>query len=494
MNITTTEYLPLPEDIVPSVEGVAGGVGGICIVGAGLAGLATALNLKCALPNYNVMVVERESPQSNTQIAGQRYRAGIAGVRQDGRAEIEQLLASRNNGELTDAMTQFAEYAVRELQYWQQQPGFVECHDEESWFGPQWGVPNRAGKGRGMSVLNWFRHAAEANGVTFVKGDVRQISRDGEYVNGLAVHTREADMRLVAGQYVLAGGNMGGRLFIATNKDIPHSAQELAFEAGLPLVDSTIHMIHPFGNCDETGQPRLGCFETDELAKASVYLDGLSESPIFDSATTSLLHEHQAHYHFPEIVERLRRYGSIVLLTFPDGSERYARVSYHYSHLAVQTSDGVTVQNMRNLYVVGDTAGLGYWTAHHERFPGFALLKCLVDARLVARKLAEATFSETNIQLYPETMISLDSARVDIRMLQTVNSQYVLEWIAAPSIAEKKHVAKEWIAALNNQAGTYEDTDCATAFAVSQEMARAHEAMSTDTVTEPFSLMTQQAR
>jgi hypothetical protein len=147
-------------------------------------------------------------------------------------------------------------------------------------------------------------------------------------------------------------------------------------------------MVHPFGNCDVTGQQRLGCFETDELAGVDVYLDGLSSKPKFDKETTNLLREHQAHHHFHEISQRFREYGSIVMLQSNDGQKRFARVSHHYAHIGIATSDGVSVEGVDNLYAVGDASGVGFWTNYRERLPGFALVKCLVDAELTSNALS----------------------------------------------------------------------------------------------------------
>ena len=95
------------------------------IVGAGLAGLAAAVKTKLLVPAEEVCVLEKSAPSSNTQVADQRYRAGIAGTRQNTTTEIERLLASRNDGVLTDRMAALARLAEQELAFWHNRPGFM---------------------------------------------------------------------------------------------------------------------------------------------------------------------------------------------------------------------------------------------------------------------------------------------------------------------------------------------------------------------------------
>lgn len=447
----------------------------IAIIGGGLAGLASAIKARIAFPNNEVVLVEKRSPQSNTQIAGQRIRAGIAGRRQDPVAEINHLFASRNDGVLTPQMELFSQLSVKELGFWHSFPGFVNYEDRPEWFGPQWGVPNKGGGGRGKSVLDWYRKAAKECGVTFLQGEVLKLIINSGYTEGVLLNTDVGFHRLNADTYILAAGNISGRLFLSTNKDIANSAQEMAFDAGLSLVDSTLHMIHPFGNCDTKGNPRIGCFETDTLSGVKVYLDGTSNTPIYDRETTELLLSHQAHYHFPQIAKRFREHGGIVLLEYPDGNRDYARVSHHYGHIGIDTIDGVSVRGVTNLLAVGDASGIGYWTNHRERFPGFALLKCIIDAELVVRRIHSTDYvPESRVQLSAERDVRNTWEERDskdyLRELKHVNSHYLEQWLMASTNTDKGRIGQDWLSGLNQRFGIDHDT----ILAVSKAAAYAH--------------------
>jgi aspartate oxidase len=473
----TVSFDPLAE--VPTTYDVG-------IVGAGLAGLAAAIRIRESFPNQHVVLIEKPSPQSNTQIAGQRYRFGIAGKRQDPAAEMQHLLASRNDGILTPDMEAFVDLATVEVERWQASPDFVQYNDKPEWFGPQWGAANRAGKGRGKSVLSWFQQRARDAGVSTIQGEVQHLENEDGHITRLVTEGPAGPTHIAAARYVLAAGSAGGSLFLSTNKDIAYSAQELAFNASIPLVDSTTHMIHPFGNCDAAGNPRLGCFETDELADATVYLDGTSNHPVLDVETTELLREHQAHYRFPEIAQRFREHGSVVRLDLGDGRQTYARVSYHYSHLAVETTDGITVRGVDNLYAVGDAAGLGHWTNHHERFPGFALLKCLTDAALLADTLqnappthAVAPRQSTHISPRPAKSANSKAAAQQLKQLNTLHLD---RYLTAQSPDDKARTGQEWLEAL--QAGA--QSEPSSLHVLSAAIAHAHQQVAAGKATEPF--------
>jgi hypothetical protein len=457
----------------------------IGIVGGGLAGLAAAVRLKDAYPDQSVVVVDKPSPQSNTQIAGQRYRYGIAGRRANPIEEITELLASRNDGEVTPEMEQFAQLAGEEMEYWQGRPDFVTSTDRPEWFGPQWGDANRAGKGRGMSVLGWYREAAAQQGIAMVRAEASRLEIEQGHMGGLIVTGMNGLKRIVADRYILAGGNASGRLFLSTNKDIANSAQELAFDASIPLVDSTLHMIHPFGNSDAAGNPRLGCFETDELADTKVYLGALGASPVFDAETTELLTTHQAHYHFPAIAKRFAEHGSVVRLDAPDGSSTLARVSHHYGHLGIATTDGVSVEGTDNLYAAGDAAGLGYWTNHHERFPGFALLKCLTDAGLLVRKFGEPGQNNPSTPLRVNALAGAAAeppAKDELNRLRAVNSAHLERWLAAAGLEERGAVGVAWLDALKN----IPPSRYTTVRTLSAAIAHAHFLVGSGQAAEPF--------
>ncbi len=450
---------------------------GSIIVGAGLAGLATAVKLKEACPEEEVMIIEKSQPQSNSQIAGQRYRAGITGRRQNSAEEISELLAMRNQGIVTPRMKQFAGLAETELHYWQSQEGFVDFEDRSDWFGPRWGKPNAANAGRGRSVINWFKEKALRTGVRFCEAEVEELVLEGDVAIGLAATDRDENRYMVeAGRYILANGSISGKLYQSTNRSINGSAHELALKAGLDLVDSTAHMIHPFGNANAAGSPKIGCYETDELAGAYVYLDGLSERPIFDPMTTELLKTHQSHYHFPSIAERFQRFGSVVALVFANGEQKYAQVAYHSGLLGVDTSDGVSVKNATNVYVVGEAAGLGHWTNHKERYPGFGLLKCLTDAALLASTVqvdgSQAAFVKS-IAL-PKSAGNQLRARQKIRdaEIRAINTAHLLEWLRETNNTPKKreNIASGWL----EQLQVFEPSQDSLLGLASMAVAKAH--------------------
>ena len=423
------------------------------IVGAGIAGLVSAINLKEAEPDHAVVVVDKPHQQSNTRIAGQRYRHGISGQRIDNPEELLHLLASRNEGIATPEMIQFAQRADQELGYWASQPNFIENHDSKSWFGPQWGATNAKGGGRGASVLAWFTQKALDAGVIFLEANVANLRVVGGAVAGIDCADRSSTFAMRADNYVVANGNAGGYLFHSTNVNIENSGSQLLFKAGIPLVDTTIHMLHPFARTNAEGDALTGCYETDTLDKASVYLDGLSRTPVLDKATTDLLRKHEAHYHFPEIAEKFIAYGGVVKLVFPDNSERLARVSHHYSHMGVETSDGISVSGMENLFVAGDASGTGYWNNHTERFPGFALVKTLVEGRLIAEALPERDGGSDacgGIFVYDKKDADLTvgtgakNKRAVESCIRSLNTTHLLAWSSCDD-AGKDAVAEQWV-------------------------------------------------
>lgn len=473
-----SEAFPIPDQTIDTIHNHD-----TLVVGAGLAGLATALRLKRSEPDRDVVVLEKPAPQSNTQIAGQRYRYGIAGKRQDPTSEINHLLASRNSGELTPQMAQFTGLAVQEMNYWQSQPDFMDSHDRPDWFGPQWGAANRAGKGRGRAVIDWFRQQAATEGIPIVAADIQDIDTSDGQVNYLSGKTKAGYEAFAGSDIVLAGGNACGRLFLSTNKDIANSVQELTFANGIPLVDSTLHMIHPFGNCDSEGRPRLGCFETDELVGAKVYLGGTATKNMLDTETTALLEAHQAHYHFPAIAKRFREHGSVVGLELPDGSSTQARVSHHYGHLGIETTDGVSVAGIGNLYAIGDASGIGYWTNHKERFPGFALVKCLTDAALVTASLQAKDTKQT-----PVTLADLQPVRGgttnknEVAALKQLNTRHLDSWLSAADADTKTAVASAWTEALSGASFG----GGSVLHALSSAIAFAHKQVGGGNTSEPF--------
>lgn len=471
----------------------------ICIIGGGFAGLMVAIKTKRANPRFDVLLLEKQAPESNTQISGMRLRAGINNRRTNGATEIIELFMRRNTGVVTRPMRLFAETAVAELDYWHRLPGFVGYEDRPEWFGPQWGVANRAGMGHGKSVLNWLRQQALAQGVNVMRGEAQQLelTPQGSSVEAALVAQGEwgtsgavAVVDVRADVYVLAGGGSGGRLFLSTNKQIRHSSHELAYAAGLPLVDSTIHMIHPFGRCKTDGTPLLGCYETDHLAGASVYVGVSMDRKHLHGLSSKLLAHHEAHSHFPELVNEFNRGGGVVQLALPNGSVKVARVSHHYHHLGVETTDGVRVAGLDNLYAVGDASGLGYWTNHNERFPGFALVKSLVDAALVAHAIQETLGATPRRPVSVERASGWSSVRERsghtekyVTSLRLVNSRHLADLFAASDVVGQDMATASWIEAVETVAAWVGWTPL---LEIALGMAYAHREVSADRSTEPL--------
>ena len=475
-----------PMELGPAVGAVPIDVGHVAIVGSGLAGLAAVIRIRQEQPDQSVTIIEKASQESNTQIAGMRIRAGTEGQRNSPEDEILELLAARNGGETTASMKEFSLLASDSIAHWETK-GVFSRDDLGHWFGPQWGESNKAGGGRGKAVLKWFRDQALAEGVEFRQGEVQHIQIENGHVDGLLVSGVEGLRRIVAERYVLANGSAGGQLFLSTNKPINWSAQELAFGSSLSIVDSTLHMIHPFGNADEKGNPQLGCFETDALEAVEVYF-GLSTDPsVLDSETTELLRDHRAHGAFPDIARRFDERGSVVTLKYSDGAIKRARVSHHYGHLAVETTDGLSVRGTSNLYAVGDASGLGYWTNHHTRFPGFALLKCLVDAELLLDRIrapqgvVDEVSSEKRVTSQAPFPVVLRD-RHALLALRGINSKNLTAWLAASDPRAKGIIGDNWLKELHNM----DQVVPLTLRGLSMAIAFAHLQVGLGGVAEPF--------
>lgn len=471
-------------------------VGEVVIAGSGLAACAAAIRLRQERPDRSVTIVEKASPESNTQIAGQRYREGEEGLRTNPQDEVVGLMATRNEGTLTFGMEEFSTHVDQALRRWIDMG--IPSRPELDSFGPQWGNSNESGSGRGLSVLRWFRAQAKDVGVTFLKGEAQHLDIEDGNVEGLIVTGINGLRKIIADKYVLANGSAGGQLFLSTNKAINWSAQELAFGSGLSVVDSTLHMIHPFGRCDEDGAPLHGCFETDALAGVEVYLEADGKLA-FDEETTELLRTHKAHGAFPAIVERFRNAGSVVTLKYPDGEDGSvgktvrARVSHHYSHLAIETTDGISVRGTNNLYAVGDASGLGYWTNHRIRLPGFALTKCLVDAELLhermdseMREFEDMMKNGSNDEMVtsPRSFMSGRWSKMDLLELRLINSSNLDAWLAATDPEERDRIGKEWMSELQA-----EPQVMTTALGrLSLAIAYAHSEVGSERQAEPFAI------
>lgn len=415
--------------------------------GAGLSGLMAAIKIRETCPRLRVVIVEKSAPESNTQISGMRIRAGV-GHRRDRPAaqELYRVLADRGDGVCTPEMRLFTDVLVEQLDHWQRRHDFVGQVDRPEWFGPQWGRPNRAGYGRGRSVLAWLRRAATAAGVEFVRGELRRLGIEGDRVTGaLTVPHRGAPEVVRAAAYVLASGSATGLLFSSTNKRIHWSAHEVAFHSGLPLVGSTLHMVHPFGNCGADGRPRVGCLETDLLAGHVVHG---ATGP--DEWASALLARHLAHDHLSELARRLSEQPQPLRLVDATGHVTHARTSQHYHHLGVLTADGVRIVGLSNAFAIGDASSIGHWTAYRERHPGFALAKCLVDAELLARALAGSELADTDGTAPAAARYRPPEPRpsaADLADIASVNTAHLFALVRAADGHAREEVARAWVGA-----------------------------------------------
>jgi succinate dehydrogenase/fumarate reductase flavoprotein subunit len=445
----------------------------ICIIGAGLAGLSTAIKIKIASPNKQVVILEKKHRESNTQIAGMRFRERLPGKKTN-LNELIQLLASRNSDNSTDEMVNFATQIPIELDFWKNLhlllPGIpsLQTSNEASWFGPQWG------NGKGLTILEWMKLIAKNLGIKILEGEVIKLHQEGNSIKGVELlnqQTKESSI-LRAHQYVLANGSIGGSLFNSTNKEIKNSAQEVAFRSGIPLVGSTTHMIHPFGRCRQDGSPLLGCFATDDLQGYEVrYPDGEVDHEI-----TNLLAEHKTHDFFPEIAKRFGEKGGIVRLISPQGETSWARVSHHYSQIGLETDDSISVIGIENLLVAGDAAS---WklTNYAPRFPGLGLSKCLIDAENIRKMLEDSLEDGEEIKIEPYQRISeiKPISKNDQNLLRGINTTFLFQYIF-----DNQYQSDEWISELIQLGFS------GTLVELSKKIAIAHDLHHEGKIQEPF--------
>ncbi len=368
----------------------------VCIIGGGLAAYAAASRILIETPKANVAIVSDGGP-SNSLIAGQRYRTRGRDSQKSDLDSFVEMLASRNGGKETEQMRQFARTSIDEIKFWQtldprklgvDLPSLAST-DKPEWFGPQFGTANAVGTGHGRSTTNWYKKLARGLGATTMEGSVTSLNRELNYIESVKAQTKAGQqMTIAAEHFVLAGGSIGGRMFESTNVAIQNSPQELAWEAGLGLVDATKFMFHIMGNVGKDGSSRPGCLETDKLDQAKVYLPikAGSDEEYLDKYTTDLLRNHKAHDKFPEISRGFISKGGKCRISLPDGTSSPGQVAHHYSHLGVETDNGIAVTGVRNLSAIGDASGTGFWSGNKVRFPGTALDNCLVGAALLAKQ------------------------------------------------------------------------------------------------------------
>ena len=443
----------------------------IAIVGSGIAGLATAILAKEKNPDSDITVLEKRIPQSNSQIAGQRYRSRANHSVTGDPNQVAELMAQRNLGVLTPQMSQFATMSTTEIEHWKEEYD-MPMRDELEWFGPQFGDPSRS-VGFGRQVLGHLRNIAINKNIHFLEGEASGLSRDGDQIQSLELFdsVNQRIRKLGATIFIIANGSAGGVLFHSTNKQISNSAHELAFRANLPLVGSTINMLHPFARCDNQGNPRVGCYETDNLADADIYL-GLSGDDK-DEMTTDLLRRHEAHQNMPSIAKHFHSNGSIVRIAHPSQPEALARVSHHYSHLGIKTTDGVSVEGVRNGFAVGDASSIGYWTSYKERIPGAALAKCLVDAALTAAGIdlkSQKPNPTIEHPLNPEKDRSYSGSTIS-KEVKDINTDYMVSWKLADTAEEQLLISERWQQSLAREQGESTLLDLSNKIAIAHRLA-----------------------
>lgn len=444
----------------------------VCVVGAGIAGLTSAIKLKLRDPELQIVILEKRIPESNTQIAGMRFREHKAADGKNPFQELQELLAYTESPKRS---RQFSQNILQELLFWQQlhETSVFVANDKEipplqvaenpNWFGPQWE------EGKGKNVLDWLKQVAQTLGIQVIKSEVLEIVREGKLITSLVAErqknrtAREKEyFRIRANSYVIASGSASGFLTASTNKKIRRSMAQLALESELPLVGLTNNMFHPFGRCRPDGSPLPGCFATDELAGAEVYLSNGE----LDQEITRLLETHQAHDRFREIIERFISVAGepVVTLKYPDGRIAHARISHHYCQLGLLTTDGVSVEGMSNLYAVGDAEGW-YLTNHQKRLPGFALSKCLVDAQLASEILPQSQKNQEGFGIEIEASASpatIEANSYDEESswaIRTCNTHYLLQVFTNEGQPDKlRDIIKKWqkeLANLGEKFGMY---------------------------------------
>ena len=406
----------------------------VCIIGAGLAGLTLSIYLKLNKPNIKVVLIDNKR-SGNTMVAGQRYRPLINKDKNKSEEVFLELLRQRNNNLITKEMKIFSTIAKQELEFWTRLnpkelgiDSFSLFWDQkDTWFGPQFGQPNRAGQGRGKNVLSWLQNLAINLDVKIINGTVTKLNTKDNIIDSINLNYKNDMYCINCDDFVLAGGNIGGSLFNSTNVPINFSPQELAYDAGIELVGGTINMFHILGNSNEKGEIKVGCYETDNLDNCKIYLydKNSRDFTIYDEKTTKLLTDHQAHYHFKDIAKRFLEHGGLVRIVNSDNKIYYGRVSHHYSHLGIKTTDGTKIKGFFNLYAIGDASNTGYWSGFKVRYPGMALSNCLVTSKLVSESILNNNILKNNIKITKENSFDLDFN--DFSILKNINTNSIMD-------------------------------------------------------------------
>jgi hypothetical protein len=183
-----------------------------------------------------------------------------------------------------------------------------------------------------------------------------------------------------------------------------------------------------------------------------VYVTRDDGTRLRDDHATGLLRRHEAHYHFPGLADRFFRFAGPVHVVGADGCQTTVRPAQHYHHLGIHTVDGVRVGAVDNLLAVGDAAGMSHWTNHHERFPGFALTKCLIDAAIVSEELSSAAGQgpvDTWDWIEEEpTAFRRQADRQSSDRLRQINTSHLIPYLGAQDSDSKVVIGDRWISAL----------------------------------------------
>lgn len=370
----------------------------VAIVGTGISGLLTAIELKLLQSGIDVALVDN-GQTSNSALAGHRYRK-----RMSGSAELQDLFEwYGGKGVLTERTLEFFATGRRQLSFWRSFDPATEgldlprlpSRDADAWFGPQLGETTKAGRGKGGSVMKWLAALARGLGIRMLECSVHDIEvADGLVSLLIGRSPAGRGLAISASHYVFAGGSPGGSMFESTNVENWDSLLPMFHARGVPIADADLFMLHMAANCGSEGHAKHGCHETDLLAGSIAYLqDADGKFTVADAEITDLLARHKGHEQMPEVCQKIIRHGGLVRYAYPD-HDIIARVSHHYSHLRLETEDGTRVRGLGNAYVVGDMAGLGYWLGRHVRLPGTALTGCLVSASACAARLVSARSSD----------------------------------------------------------------------------------------------------
>ena len=374
------------------------------IVGNGISGLVCAVYLKTSCPDHNVVVIDHPG-SSNSKLSGQRYRTRIAGLTDTSSfcsteffpgADVQRLqeffsLGAQVIHDLTSGKVVLVDGSS------------LLVHDRPEWFGPQLGRTTAEGRGMGASVLAWLRSAATAAGVRFIRGEVTQVTVGPQrrIESGLCMCDDGNAYSIFAEQWVVASGCPSGSLFHSTNAENRSTLMVDLVTAGFPVRDAATYMLHMAGICDADGQSKRGCHETDLLQDHEVFLQDVTGAfTIRSDHITTLLRQHRAHYHFKAICREIIAHGGVAMYA-RDGKAKYGRVMHHYSHIGLDTIDGVSIGRGSNVLAIGDACGIGHWLGSSERLPGTALIHCLATARKAAEILARGTGAASTVDLEP---------------------------------------------------------------------------------------------